>query len=212
MKWTYSIRQKITAAALLGIVFVMVFAKNRMDSSNVSSLGSSFSSVYEDRLVVEMYIYQLSNLLYQKKMMIDNCDGSFETDRIASYHSSIQGLLEAYGQTVLTDEEAVLFDSLKRELGKLALLEAGLTDSEEPELTLIEKSFTSATHYLNGLSDIQIEVGKSMAERSKKLVASNSLLTRVELVLLILIGLIIQALIFASKSMAPRFPDPQGMN
>jgi hypothetical protein len=216
MKWTYSIRQKMTAALLLGLVFVLVFIKNRMDSSNVSSLGSSFSSVYEDRLVVEMYIYELSNLLYQKKMLLDNCEGSYEAARIGDFHSSIREIVGAYGKTVLTEEEAVLFDSLKRSLQELALHEQSLMSKpfagEARDIEQIDRSFASATNYLKGLSDIQIEVGKSMNERSKRLVASNSLLTHFEMVLLILIGIIIQSLIFASRTIATRFPDAPGMN
>lgn len=216
MKWTYSIRQKTTAALLLGLVFVLVFIKNRMDSSNVSSLGSSFSSVYEDRLVVEMYIYELSNLLYQKKMLLDNCEGSYEAARIGDFHSSIRDIIDAYGKTVLTEEEAVLFDNLKTELQQLAmheqsLLTAPLADHSR-ENELINRSFASATTYLKGLSDIQIEVGKSMNEKSKRLVASNSLLTHFEMVLLILIGLIIQSLIFSSRPITTRFPNAPGMN
>lgn len=216
MKWTYSIRQKTTAALLLGVVFILVFIKNRMDSSNVSSLGSSFSSVYEDRLVVEMYIYELSNLLYQKKMLLDNCEGSYESARIGDFHSSIREIVDAYGKTVLTDEEAVLFDSLKRSLQEMALHEQSLLEQSSAgnaqENEQIDRTFASATTYLKGLSDIQIEVGKSMNEKSKRLVASNSLLTHFEMVLLILIGLIIQSLIFASRTITTRFPDAPGMN
>ena len=57
MKWAYSIQQKFKAAALLAIVFVLVLISNLSGRYQMHKLSDSFSSVYEDRLVVESYIY-----------------------------------------------------------------------------------------------------------------------------------------------------------
>jgi hypothetical protein len=73
MKWAFTIRQKAKAALILGVVFMLILTKNWLDERNVAKLGISFASVYEDRLVVESYIYQLSDRLYQKKSLLDNC-------------------------------------------------------------------------------------------------------------------------------------------
>ena len=216
MKWTYSIEQKLKAAILLGLVFALVFAKNRMDSNNVAELGSSFSSVFEDRLVVERYIYQISSQLYQKKILLDQCAGTDDLDdaveELASRNAQIETLLLAYEQTHFTSEEEVLFDSLKESLSEINRIERHYLAGGDLFDSSLQETFAFATAHLNGLSDIQVEVGRSMTDHSKKLVASNVLLTHFELVLLVLIGLIIQALVFASRSVVPKFPHVGGMN
>ncbi|MDV7397913.1 hypothetical protein RZS08_41315, partial [Arthrospira platensis SPKY1] len=114
-------------------------------------------------------------------MLIDNCTGDIPNGKIAEYHASIGNLVAAYEQTVFTEEEAVLFDSLKRELQALAVLETGLAAQSGARLEEIDRLFAAATQHLRGLSDIQIEVGRSLNDHSKQLVASNSLLTYLEL-------------------------------
>jgi hypothetical protein len=216
MKWTYSIEQKLKAAILLGLVFALVFVKNRMDSNNVAELGSSFSSVFEDRLVVERYIYQISSQLYQKKILLDQCVGTDDLDdaveELASRNAQIETLLLAYEQTHFTSEEEVLFDSLKESLSEINRIERHYLAGGNLFDSSLQETFAVATAHLNGLSDIQVEVGRSMTDHSKKLVASNVMLTHFELVLLVLIGLIIQALVFASRSVVPKFPHVGGMN
>jgi hypothetical protein len=66
MKWIYRIQQKLPIAFLLAIILAGVFIKNMVERNSVSDLGDSFASVYEDRLLVESYIYQLSDRLYKK--------------------------------------------------------------------------------------------------------------------------------------------------
>ncbi len=61
MKWIYHIKQKMQVAFLLGIIIFVVFGNHVMESRNVTELSGSFSSVYEDRLLVESYIYNLTS-------------------------------------------------------------------------------------------------------------------------------------------------------
>ena len=71
-----------------------------MDYYDVHKLAKSFATVYEDRLVVESYIYKLSELLYQKKQMLDNCAVSDNiTDlkiQVSSYDADISLFMSQY--------------------------------------------------------------------------------------------------------------------
>src|SRR5688572_32281804 len=109
MKWAFTIRQKVKAAFILGLVFLLVFAKNWYDERKVAELGNSFASVYEDRLVVEGYIYQLSDHLYQKKIMLDNCSNQENLTNLRAkfgeHNAAIHGLIQNYEKTRLTETE-----------------------------------------------------------------------------------------------------------
>lgn len=208
MKWTYSFQQKTTAAVLLAAVFAFVFILNRIENNKVNELGESMNTVYEDRLMAETYIFKLSVLLYEKKMMLDQCDyhpGDSESGiYISSRNEAIDRILENYAATHLTESEHRLFDQLQHQIETLRNQENLLINSGEEvspaTLAMMNVNFQSASYLLNELSNLQASIGQSVNERSKQLVAGSALVTRFELALLVVIGLLIQALLFSSRS------------
>lgn len=208
MKWTYSIQQKTTAAVLLAAVFASVFIINRLENNKVNELGESMNTVYEDRLMAETYIYKLSVLLYEKKIMLDQCgyiyENTDESHYIASRNNAIDEVIKSYATTQLTETEQRLFDQLQLQINTLRLQEEQIMNAQESKnteaLALMNVNFESASFLLNELSNLQASIGQSVNERSKQLVAGSSLITSFELGLLVVIGLLIQALLFSSRS------------
>ena len=92
-----------------------------MDKNNVESLGISFSEVYEDRLLVESYIYHISDNLYRKKIAIDNWHNENNLNRLDTllfqYNNNIGGYLAAYDKTKLTVLENEVFTRFKKQNG-----------------------------------------------------------------------------------------------
>lgn len=214
MKWAYSIEQKTKAALLLALVMVLVIAKNMMDSRNVSQLGSSFSSVYEDRLLVESYIFQLSGHLYQKEMMVANCSSQgMDTtlrDKINGHNIAILALLQDYEKTKLTPAEASFFQAFKQNMAQIRALEVSYltvvseTNEQGRIQAQMDDQYSRAARNLERLSNIQVSEGKLLNDKSKQIMAGAALLTQCEMALLICIGVIIQMIIFASKSVLPK--------
>ncbi|MEQ9438009.1 MAG: MCP four helix bundle domain-containing protein [Cyclobacteriaceae bacterium] len=214
MKWTYAIRQKFRAALALGIVFVLVLATHLMDKNYFTKLQDTFSSVYEDRLLAEIYIYEISAQLLKKKGLMEDYHQTTATDIRGihqTYNDSINSLLAKYEKTKLTADESVLFDDLKKNFNELFLLEANYKD----DLTLsgsIEEQHKKLAGNLDGLSEIQFLEGKSLISDSRQIIAASKLTFQLELCVLIVIGLLVQALIFASKSTRPTFSQNTRMN
>lgn len=212
MKWIYAIQQKAQVAFLLALILFGVFVKNVLDRNNVSELGDSFSSVYNDRLVVESYIYQLSDQLYQKQFLFDQCSQPLNDNNqlelnIKRHNTIIKSLIVDYEKTKLTDQESVYFEAFKRNINQMEILESQYLQSHADFATVntsLDQQFISAAGHLNQLSSIQIAEGKSMTDQSRKIVAGSSILTQFELAMIIIIGLIIQTLIFASNSLTPK--------
>lgn len=208
MNWIYNIRQKMQVAFLLGIIVMMVYANSVMENRNVNELGGSFSSVYEDRLLVESYIYKLSEHLYQKKIMMDQCrtvkDAGLKT-KIDQHNTEIRSLIHHYENTLLTDTESRVFGELKNNIGQMADMERDfIQDGSAASLTQLDQQFLSAASNLSQLSLIQIEEAKKLNEGSKKIIAGFTMLTQFEMVMLIVIGLIIQVLILSSSPIVPK--------
>ena len=222
MKWSYSVKQKSKAAFLLAGVLVLVLVKNMLDSSNVSKLGNSFAAVYEDRLLVESYIYQLSGHLYQKKMMVDNCASGENVDllqeKLNAHNGKINTLLLDYGKTRLTPAEATYFSSFQQSMAHIRELETRYLQTQESGRAggqtkhQIDRQYGVAANQLNQLSHIQVAEGKRLNDQSKQIIAGSTILTQFELVLIIGIGIMIQMLVFASKSKLSTFPQNPMLN
>jgi len=210
MKWIQHIRQKMQVAFLLGIIVMVVYANSVMENRNVSELGGSFSSVYEDRLLVESYIYKLSEHLYQKKIMLDHCATAYDEElksKIDLHNTEIRSLIYHYENTLLTETESRVFGELKNNISQMADLELDFIEdgnAASASLTQLDLQFLSAANSLGQLSLIQIEEAKKLNDDSKKIIAGFSMLTQFEMVMLIVIGLIIQVLILSSAPIISR--------
>lgn len=202
----------------MGIVFLVVLIKNRMDYHDVHKLARSFATVYEDRLVVESYIYKLSDLLYQKKQMLDNCSVSEDITalraQITGFDVDISVLMSQYKLTRLTEKEDEVYQDFEKNISSISDLESQYfiqleKQSVNPETLLsIHEQFLILAGNLKQLSDIQLAEGQMLNEQSQKIVAGNEVLTQFELALLIGLGLIIQVLIFTSKTLSiPKFKN-----
>jgi len=218
MKWIQHIRQKMQVAFLLGIIVMMVYANSVMENRNVSELGGSFSSVYEDRLLVESYIYKLSEHLYQKKIMLDHCATTYDAElksKIDLHNNEIRSLIHHYENTFLTETESRVFGELKNNISQMADMERDFIEdgnAASASLTQLDLQFLSAASSLSQLSLIQIEEAKKLNDDSKKIVAGFTVLTQFEMVMLIVIGLIIQVLILSSAPIITRHVVDASLN
>ena len=221
MKWAFGIRRKISAALLLAAIFVLLFVKNMVESNHVTQLGHSFSSVYEDRLMVESYIYKLSEHLFRKKIMVDTSASPMTAGiikpLIEGHNRAIKMIIADYEKTKLTEAETKYFSLFKENVEKIELLEKSFLESAEPERmssakASIDEEFNNASGNLGRLSAIQVSEGKILNDHSKKIVAGSSLLTQFEMGILIAIGLMILVLVFESSAVFSKSAQKQSLN
>ena len=222
MKWAYSIRRKISAALLLAAIFVLLFVKSMMDNNNVVKLGTSFSSVYEDRLLVEAYIYRMSDHLFRKKIMIDSASTAGYVSQIRPaverYNETIRSIIEAYEMTKLTEAETRYFNDYKKNVGELMEAERMFFERVQagregaPEKAAIDRHFNLASTNLDRLSGIQISEGKLLNDNTQKIVAGSSILAQFEIGILIAIGLMVMVLVFESTSVWSRVVSRERLN
>lgn len=221
MKWAYSIQQKFKAAGLLAIVFVIVLITHLLGKYHMNELSDSFSSVYKDRLVAERYIFMISDHLYQKKLVFDNCSeltGSDFRSKIGTHNEAISGLLLFYEKTFLTEEEAACLEDFKANVAALQGLEFQYMQSPTDEAqhtstrSLFNEHFALASANLRQLSQIQVKEGKALNDQSQRIVNGSSLLTNFEMVILFCIAIILQVIVMASKPAIPRTWPQSNLN
>ncbi|HET8860257.1 MCP four helix bundle domain-containing protein [Marivirga sp.] len=199
MHFSYFVQQKLKLASAIAIILVIVLINNRWENNNINELGETFGSVYKDRLVVENYIFKLASATHEKKYLLTQYkvkQSSEIKSEIASINTEIDFLLKDYQTTFLTVGEQEVFKNLLRNNDQLRAIE----ENPEFEIAHLNTLYDKNIIMLNKLSKIQMKEGEALYKNSRSIVTSNASLSYLELGLLIILGLITQALIFNSKS------------
>lgn len=189
MKWIYSIKNKLTAAAALLGLCLLVLVSNINDRYHTGEVKKSIDMLYEDRLVAESYILTLTNCMHQLREALDNSESS----RIPSIFATIEQTNRAYEKTKFTAAETKTYTEFKalcRQVGNPGVNNAG------------KLQFTKeALLKLDALSAIQVAESKSIMAKSDQVYSSGKTSSDFAIAIVIVIMLILQALVFASKTL-----------
>ncbi len=192
MKWTYSIKNKIIASVLLFMILIAVLVNNISGRYDNQQFEKHIKTIYDDRLMVENYIFQLTDNMYK---LIEELNLSNESQTIAMHRIvDIKNINELYAKTILTPQEKLYFEQFVVLTDKLYV---GLNKTPNAELISNAKQSIKVLHKL---SEIQINEAQLALKESQNLLKSSLSSAQFEMVLLIFIGLVIQALIFANNT------------
>jgi len=212
----YNIRHKGKIALLLFVLICLEILNAVSHKNNISEMGEACSSVYQDRLVAQDYLYKLEGQVYHRKLAIEK---DAETDQPAMERQNRQSLeiIAGYEKTKLTAAEKELLDQLKQQLQAVFALETQLmaqpaTDRKPGLLKQYEEQTDALLKNLHALSDIQIAEGRHLTDNSMKLVQFSTVQNQFNWALILIIGIVIQALVFASRSTLPRLPQNEQLN
>tara|TARA_Y100001972_G_scaffold125021_1_gene175396 strand:- start:697 stop:1320 length:624 start_codon:yes stop_codon:yes gene_type:complete len=200
MKWSLSTAQKIRAGIALAIVFLLIIATNQIDSNHFSIVKKTLTTVYEDRILVKNYIYNISRLLDKKQKALRSESYSQLDSLNSASNDSIRSLINKFSKTYLTEQEAVHFQSLENSLNSLFNHEKQLNlekiDDKLPTIDVIDNYYDRIYLDLDALSKIQIEESRRQIMQSNKSIDTSDLISRIEIGVLIFIGIMLQLLIF----------------
>lgn len=211
MKWTYSIRNKSTAAILLAVILGLTMLTNLLERKRFRELEESFTSIYEDRLMAETYLFHMYDNLNKKQDLWELAAQKGVCHTINSdlnvYRQERGELIDKYAKTYLTEEEDGKFNDLKKALNQIDQLEEEIAEMEAEDIipqNLIEQHdeiTVDAFDTLSALSDIQTTVGAQLRDKSKKIILGSVSISHFEMTILIVIAIIIQALVFSSSTL-----------
>ncbi len=210
MKWAYYIKYKIRTVAFLAGILIIVLIGNIVERKSYSTLDTSMSSIYKDRLKASQYIYGISNALYQKKLLL--ADGARPGNNllaaIQQHNRSISNLVADYEQTVLTTEEKNKWRLFKDNLSLYNAHEGQwLNNSNDAAYRSMQAEFNATIQNLNALSNIQVGEGQHLLEDSHTIVNNRLAFSFFEIALLIVLGMF--ALVIMSATDANIFPQWQ---
>jgi hypothetical protein len=211
MKWVYSIKYKLKAALVLTIIVFFVFAKNIVDRRNITEMGKDFVSFYDDRLVVESYIFEITEHLFLMKLSVNQpeLESNMLGEDIEAHRTAIFDIIEDFENTNLTTDEALHLSELKQKVHQLG----NNADKEEGmDVAVFNRNFEEAFEDVNALSAIQLYEGGKLLEESRKTVNRSGMWTQLEMAVLVILLVIIYLLIFSSRSIRSKMKQNPSLN
>lgn len=197
--------KKVKAIAALILVFLLVLATNVMDNNHFAVVKRTLTTVYEDRLVAKDHIYKLSKQLQKKRLALHKAEVEEIQQINATANDSINKIIETYSLTKLTDREAEYLNILQKDLKQLFNKEKQWIDASETMIS--DEALDAASQHYDGinkvldtLSEIQLKEGKRQINYSNRAIANSDLMSKIEIAVLIAIGIVIQILIVYKPS------------
>jgi hypothetical protein len=217
MKISFDIKQKTKVAILLFCIMACTLLIRTLEDQNIKSLNNSFSSLYTDRLVPALLLFDIAEHLHAKQALINNIlQGNINVakpydllNQISAHDVAITGFVLKYEKTYLVKSEKQLLNELKISLDKSKLVEQSMSALSElnntaPGRRLLElktaQTFNAAVKNLKALMNIQNQVGEELIKESAFIISDNKIYSSLQTALAVMIGILTVALVFASRS------------
>jgi hypothetical protein len=211
MKYNKFIKFKVKIVIALSAILLLIFVKSLIDKKNVDELEASFVSVYEDRLVVQDHIFNISELLFRMRILVSQTKTLEEylqiQNQVVEYHNRILSIIEDFEQTHLTPKEAEYLKEFKDLVEQKLEVEnyfKDLQNSERKYEASIERfyaDFERVYNDLRELSRIQLQEGEKLTDKTFEIKARSDIWLQFEYAVLFILLIIIVILIFTNQSL-----------
>lgn len=203
MSKRFTTSKRINVILGLLAVFLLILGTNRIDKRHFDTAQNAITTVYNDRVLTQSYIYKMNNLIHRKQHHV--IDGSI-TSRTAT-NKEIETLIDLYAETQLTIKEAKTFDSFKNNFTKLKHQENSYHENtivtvhhEFQNLSAVKDSFNDTIEALqadlNNLALIQVSESKNVTGVAQKSLDINKIMSNMEIYFLLVVGIIILVFTF----------------
>lgn len=190
----------------------MLYAKNLLERQSFQKISETFTEVYNDRLVVEGYIFTISERLFHIQKLIDHCNLDYDYSRvineIADHEAQILSVVTEFEATNLTEQEASYLDDFKTiivndlNIKNYDLLYSDTEGINREQVLKYDQKITQARKDLENLSKIQLEEGQKLISKAKVLINRSQIWAQFEVALLIILVIVMFFLLFR-RSNAP---------
>ncbi|RVU00353.1 hypothetical protein EOD41_12800 [Mucilaginibacter limnophilus] len=213
MKWTLFIQQKMKVAMLLFCVMFFVLLTGILGSKNLNSMNRSVNTIYNDRLIPAADVYYISHHLHNKMALLNDMLGKNNVDvntvnQLKAIHNKISGLLSDFENTYLVKGETASIANFKHSYSTYNHAEAtalGLIKSGEASAARLvydnelKQAHKGSLKVLDQLINIQSNVGKDIIKQSEFNANVFNLLSKLQIVVAIVIGVLITRLVMSSR-------------
>jgi hypothetical protein len=190
-KLGFTTKNKIKSTTLIFSVLCLILLTNLQERMMIKRLNETVTSIYEDRVVVGNYILQLSNYVEEMVQLLKSNPPN--NTYLLNILLKIDSINTAYNKTFLTEKEKINFIHFTQisDQIKSSIDNANFTDALNKGL--------EAGNILRVLSSIQVEEGKDKLDEVLAMTNTRSILSYLEIVIIIVISILIQKIILSTK-------------
>lgn len=180
------INNNIKLPLALSIILLFLVLINIANQRNFEDIEKAATSIYEDRLLPSMYIFEIREYLYKGRITQKE-----NVPLAEEYRTAVMQVVDRYEHTVLTKQESVDLSSLKANLHQLFRYPV---HSEDFELFL-ENTLSD----LNALLQIQSGEGHHLKKDMISNLQHSTVLSYIDICLLITVAALIVSLLSSSR-------------
>lgn len=202
-------KKKIQAIAVISVLLLLIYGKNLTERQAFKSISKTFTDVYNDRLVVEGYIFQISDRLFSIQKLIDHCNMDYDYSRVINeidgHEKGIMDLIVDFEKTNLTVEESDYLTDFKRiiendlSIKNYDLLYSDSSGVNTQQVKLYDQKIALAKKDLENLSKIQMDEGQKLISKAKIQINRSQIWAQFEVALLIILIIVIYVFLFKSS-------------
>lgn len=197
MKWTYLIKNKLTASAVLLTLCLLVLLSNYLDRLHTKNVTNAISTLYEDRLLAEEYIFKMTSTIYQVREVLQTGESAdTKVTAISSLMNEFADAYQAYSKTKLTATEKTMSAELN---GQFTQLKQTFANDQYVPSVDTDKALSS----LRRLSTVQLEESKLIMKNVELQYATIKASSQFAFAIGIIILLVLQAIVFTAKAVVP---------
>ena len=182
---------------VLGIlmIFILILSTNLIDRKNFIRMKDSVVTIYEDRIIANDLIFEMSKSVHEKEIAVVLLDSVFFNQVNLKVNADFQSLISRFELTKLTAEEGKIFDELKNNIQSLIKAEDIFINSGFVNEAEVVKYISKIKYNLSGLSKIQLNEGRKQMSISKRAIDTVELFTQIEVYFLVFLAIIIQIIV-----------------
>jgi hypothetical protein len=197
MKWTYLIKNKLTASAVLLTLCLLVLLSNYLDRVHTKNVTNAISTLYADRLLAEEYIFKMTSTIYQiREVLHAEQSNDAKATAIGELMNAFADAYQTYSKTKLTTTEKATATELN---GHFTNLQQTFSNHQYGSSADTEKALVS----LNRLSAVQVEESKLIMKNVELQYATIKASSQFAFAIGIIILLVLQAIVFTAKAVVP---------
>ena len=199
-------KRRLTAIVTISILLLLIYGKNLTERQAFKSISKTFTEVYNDRLVVEGYIFQISDRLFSIQKLIDHCNLDYDYSRVINeiqgHENGIMELIIDFEDTNLTAEESSYLSDFKKiiqndlTIKSYDLLYSDSSGVNSNQVKLYDQKIALAKSDLDNLSKIQLDEGQKLISKAKVQINRSQIWAQFEVALLIILIIVIYYFLF----------------
>lgn len=190
-----TLSQRVQISIIMGLALIMIFGSNRLNQRYYTEVKNTVNSVYQDRVVVQGYIFELNNIFHRKEISLLRQEPISNSDS-----ARIEMLLVDFGNTELTEKESRLLKDLSSQVHLLHEIGGKIEELDSPASKDSQQEYNELLNNIEqtlvGLADVQLDQSSRLNIFSRDILDTINVLSNIEIAFMILMGIIILALIF----------------